>query len=184
MGFWSLVLAFAPWILFKIIILIPLFGVLTMVKLGIVIAAIVCAYQAYTGLHKGVILYGGILFFGFSLITVVLFGNIWVTRHLGVLSHGTLAGLSWLSILLRRPFTMDYAKQYIPEQLWTTQAFILKNNIITGIWAVAFSINLADAVIKIYHPGISGMLTETIDNAAMLLAIIITVKMTHRKPTP
>lgn len=87
MGFWRLVLSFAPWILFKICASLPLSGKVTMVKAGIVLAGSVCVLQAWKGLNKGIILWGGLLFFGFGLVAVVFLANVWVMVHLGVLSH-------------------------------------------------------------------------------------------------
>ena len=181
MSFRSLLLSFAPWIMFKVIVKLPLYNPLTMVKIGIAVAAVICAYQAYTGLHKGMILYGGLLFFGFTLISVVFMSNMWVIKHLGILSHGTLAGVCWLSIIIGKPFTMEYAKQHVPEQFWRTAKFIRKNYIITGIWAVAFSINLFDAFARLYNPAFEGILLEIFDNGVMLVAIILTVVMSNQK---
>ena len=111
MSFWSMIIAFAPWVSFKILISLPVMNPVFMVKLGIVVAAAICAYQAWIGLHKGALLWGGLLFFGFALITVPVLNNLWVMRHLGVLSHGTLASFTWLSILMKKPFTAEYAKK-------------------------------------------------------------------------
>jgi len=61
MSFWSMVLAFAPWVSFKILIALPIMDPVSMIKLGIVVAASVCAYQAWIGLHKGALLWGGLL---------------------------------------------------------------------------------------------------------------------------
>lgn len=181
MSFWSMVLAFAPWISFKIIINLPIMSPLMMIKSGIVVAAAICAYQAWLGLHRGALLWGGLLFFGFALITVPVMNNIWVMKHLGVLSHGTLASFTWASILIKKPFTMEYAKQRVEPSLWTSPRFIRKNNILTGIWGSAFTISFIDAALKLTLFPDSGVTFEIIDNVVLLGAALFTASYTKNK---
>jgi hypothetical protein len=181
MSFWSLIAAFAPWIAFKVIVVLPVMNPILMTKLGIVVAAVLCGYMAWTGLHKGALLWGGLLFFGFGLITVPLMNNVWVMKHLGVLSHGTLAAFTWLSILIKKPFTAEYAKKHLDPQYWNSPLFLRKNNIITGAWGLAFSVNLLDAILKLTVFPTHGMLFEVLDNAALLAAAIFTTCYTKPK---
>ena len=181
MSFLSMVLAFAPWISFKIIISLPVMTQVVMIKAGIVIAAAICAYQAWIGLHRGALLWGGLLFFGFALITVPLMNNVWVMQHLGVLSHGTLASFTWASILLKKPFTLEYAKQRVEPSVWTQPSFIRKNNIITAVWGCAFTVSFIDAALKLALFPAEGALFEIIDNAVLLGAALFTSKYTKTK---
>ena len=77
MSFLSMILAFAPWVAFKIILYIPLFNELTMLKIGLVAAASISAFRILKGLDKGLIAWGSGAFFGFSLIMVVGLSNVW-----------------------------------------------------------------------------------------------------------
>ena len=181
MGFWSMVMAFAPWVSFKLIIALPIAEPVLMVKVGIVVAASVCAYQAWTGLHKGALMWGGLLFFGFALITVPLMNNLWVIQHLGVLSHGTLASFTWASILMKKPFTLEYAKQHVAPSMWANASFLRKNNILTGVWGAAFSVSFINAWLKLtLFPG-EGMIFEIIDNAALISAALFSSHYTKKK---
>lgn len=174
MSFLSMVLAFAPWVAFKLLIKLPVADPLTMVKIGVTVAAVICAYQAWIGLHRGALLWGGLLFFGFALVTVPILENRWVIQHLGVLSHGTLALFTWASIAMKKPFTAEYAKQHVAPQLWTSSQFIRKNNIITGIWGMAFTISLLDAVLKLSLFPAAGEVFELIDDAVLVGAALFT----------
>lgn len=181
MSFWSMVLAFAPWISFKIIISLPFMTQVVMIKAGIVTAAAICAYQAWIGLHRGALLWGGLLFFGFALLTVPVMNNAWVMQHLGVLSHGTLASFTWASILLKKPFTLEYAKQRVEPSVWTQPSFIRKNNIITGVWGTAFTVSFINAALKLTLFPAEGIIFELIDNAVLLSAALFTSKYTKTK---
>jgi len=181
MSFWSMVMAFAPWVSFKILISLPIMDPIFMVKLGIVVAAAICAYQARIGLHKGALMWGGLLFFGFALITVPIMDNRWVVQHLGVLSHGTLASFTWLSILLKKPFTLEYAKMHVDSSLWDSPVFVRKNNILTGVWGCAFTVSFINAVLKLTLFPDSGSVFEIIDNSVLVGAALFTSQYTKKK---
>ena len=183
MSFWSMVMAFAPWVSFKILIALPIMDPVFMVKVGIVVAAAVCAYQAWIGLHKGALLWGGLLFFGFALITVPILNNAWVIKHLGVLSHGTLASFTWASLFLKKPFTLEYAKQHVDPSMWKAPAFLRKNNILSGAWGCAFTISFINACLKLTIFPQAGMFFEVIDNAALLSAALFTSFYTKKPKT-
>jgi hypothetical protein len=57
-----------------------------------------------------------------------------------------------LSLLLRRPFTLQYAREHTSPDVWNTDRFVRTNYVITGVWAIAFAIiALADAM-HVYVP--------------------------------
>jgi hypothetical protein len=48
-----------------------------------------------------------------------------------------------VSIAIRLPFTLQYAREQTPEALWERPEFVRANYIITGVWALAFAIMVA-----------------------------------------
>ncbi|MGJ7506086.1 hypothetical protein [Variovorax sp. GT1P44] len=44
------------------------------------------------------------------------------------------------SIAVRRPFTLQYARERVPTALWNTPRFVRTNYVITLAWALAFGI--------------------------------------------
>jgi len=58
----------------------------------------------------------------------------WTTYVLGALS-----GLSLVSILLRRPWTIAIARRNTPPEVWSTRLFLESNMIITGAWTILFA---------------------------------------------
>ncbi len=107
----KLLLAFLPWIAFWIIS-----GGNSMLRLqiGICVAAILVVVMGITKLHRGLILWAGVVFFSFALVTVVVLKNIWVIQHLGILASGTLFMATLISILIGQPFTESYAREHVP----------------------------------------------------------------------
>ncbi|MEO7033119.1 MAG: hypothetical protein ABI035_03470 [Gemmatimonadaceae bacterium] len=44
-----------------------------------------------------------------------------------------------LSMAIGRPFTLQYARESAPPEVWRSPRFIHKNMLITGVWAAAFA---------------------------------------------
>lgn len=145
-GFLKLILAFLPWIAFLMIA----HGSLLRLKIGLVVALILSLAMGVGRLHRGIILWAGLLFFVMASVAVVWLENSWVIRYMGVLASGTLASATWLSVLAGKPFTMAYAREQVDQALWSSPAFIRSNLVISSVWGVTFSLNTMLALGKVH----------------------------------
>ncbi len=145
----KLLLAFLPWIAFWIIS-----GGNSMFRLqvGICVAAVLVGVMGVTRLHRGVILWAGVIFFAFALASVVWLQDAWVIHRLGVLASGTLLVATLLSVALGRPFTESYARDHVPRELWDSPSFIRGCYTVTGVWGFVFLANTMANVVKFYYP--------------------------------
>mgnify|MGYP000983143090 CR=1 FL=1 len=143
MTFVKLLLSFAPWIAFLIIAR----DTLHRVEIGLVAALILSVVMAGLKLHRGIIMYVGVTFFTGATIAVLGFHNMWTIRHLGVLANGALAIGSWVTLLIGRPFTLDYARQHTDPAKWHDPVFIRVNELLTSVWAATFTANTVIASI-------------------------------------
>ncbi len=57
-----------------------------------------------------------------------------------------------VSMAIRRPFTLQYAREQVSPEHWHSQSFIRTNYVITGAWAVAFLALIAADLVMIYVP--------------------------------
>jgi len=137
-NFVKLLLSFAPWICFLVIAQ----GSLFRLKLGLVVALVVSVGMGLARLHRGVILWAGLLFFVYATVAVVWFHDIWTMRHMGVLANGALAASSWLTVAIGKPFTLDYARSHTDPSRWNHPAFIRTNVILTSLWASVFTLGV------------------------------------------
>lgn len=135
--FLRLLLAFAPWIAFLTIAQ----GSLFRLKLGLAIALALSVALGFARLHRGVILWAGLIFFIGATVAIAAFDNIWTARHMGVLANSALAISSWLTIVIGKPFTLDYAREHTDPSLWNEPSFIRTNVIVTSLWATVFTTN-------------------------------------------
>jgi hypothetical protein len=62
----------------------------------------------------------------------------WLELWAGELSSIALAAFAIITLLIRRPFTMAYAKDTTPSEYWDTPLFRKINYAISGVWAAAF----------------------------------------------
>jgi hypothetical protein len=67
----------------------------------------------------------------------------WLERWSGEVANLALVVIAVGSILLRQPFTLAYAKESAPRELWDNPLFLRTNYVITWVWAAAFIIEAA-----------------------------------------
>ena len=136
-AFLKLLLSFAPWLSFLIIAQ----GSLLRLKIGLVVGLVLSIAMGLARLHRGVILWTGLAFFTYATVAVALFDDMWTARHMGLMANGALALGAWLTIALKKPFSLDYAREHTDPKLWNNPAFIRSNVIITSAWALTFTVN-------------------------------------------
>ncbi len=172
MTFLKLLISFAPWLSFLLIAHDTAFRV----KLGLIAALILSIVMGIARLHRGIILWVGLIFFSCATVAVAIFENAWTLRHMGVLANGALAAGAWLTIILGRPFTLDYAKEHTDPSLWNHPRFLKSNYTITAVWAAAFTVNCGFAFLKMEHIGASQLGYEFLSYTLLIATALFTVR--------
>ena len=83
-----------------------------------------------------------------------------------------------ISMLLRRPFTLQYAKQQVAPEVWNRPEFIRTNDVITAAWALAFAAMVAAEAALLDVP----QLPRKAGVAVIILAIVAARKFTSWYP--
>jgi hypothetical protein len=164
MLFLKLIIAFAPWLAFLFIAHDSLFRL----KLGLTVALVLSIGMGLARLHRGVILWVGLTFFSCATLAVNVFNNMWAVKYMGIIASGTLAVSTWLTLIFRKPFTMDYAKEHTEPSLWNSPMFIRTNMMLTAAWGTTFTINAILAWGKMEHFILSESVYEIISYTLML----------------
>jgi hypothetical protein len=144
MAFVKLTGAFAPWLSFLLIA----HGTMFRVKVGLAVALSLSVAMGIARLHRGIILWIGLVFFSYAMVAVVAFEDHWTLQHMGMLANGVLAAGSWLTVIVKRPFTLDYAKEHADRALWDNPVFLKTNYVVTSVWAAVFTLNTGMAFLK------------------------------------
>lgn len=130
----------APWALLSILATPGHFEIAVLSALGFSVLVML------VGLIRGVQIHAlevfGVVFFA-ALAVVGLFAGAPLIRFLemwsGELTNLSLALFAWSTLLVRRPFTLAYAKDSTPREHWDSPLFMRINNVITAVWASAFT---------------------------------------------
>ena len=65
----------------------------------------------------------------------------WIERNHYILMNSGLAAIIWFSMIIGRPFTLQYAREEVDASRWHHPLFLKINWILTGIWAVLMTIS-------------------------------------------
>jgi hypothetical protein len=91
---------------------------------------------------------------------------------------GGLTVIALVSIVIGNPFTLDYAREQVPEEFWQTPLFLRTNYIIASVWVLAFGAMTAVDMAATF----SARFPLTLDIAASLAALALAVIFTTRYP--
>jgi hypothetical protein len=147
----GILLAFAPFIVF--VIAERLAGITT----GLTLAAVTAAVLLVRGMigHKSlkVLELGTFILFA-GLAAYAKFASPgWSVIAVRLRVDAGLLLVVLVSLVLRKPFTLQYAREQTPQEIWNSPVFVRTNYIITAVWAAAFLVMvLAEAAI-VYVPG-------------------------------
>jgi hypothetical protein len=85
-----------------------------------------------------------------------------------------LFGIVLASIIVRHPFTLQYAKEQVTAEHWANPLFIRANYKISAAWAVAFLIMVIAETAMLAVPGFPTLLGSVVIVAALLGAVLFT----------
>ena len=133
----KILLGFLPWILYLILV----GSTRQQHEIAIFSALIATLVLDFQELKKGFVLSWGTIVFFVALAIATYFSQTnWLEIHAYLLANSALATIAWVSLLINLPFTLQYARERVPEKLWQAPLFIRINQIITGVWALAFTL--------------------------------------------
>jgi hypothetical protein len=130
----------APWILLSVVGSPGHYEAAIAIAFGFTLLIVSGGYRRGDRLHS--LTAFGAIFFGVLLVVRVLVGSgveTWLSTWTGEMSNVALTVFAAATLLLRRPFTLSYAKDQTPEEFWDAPAFLRINYVVSGVWAAAFA---------------------------------------------
>ena len=173
----GILLAFAPFIAFAVLdrVVGPLEALMAAAAVS---AALIVRDLAGPGRGVKVLEAGTfVLFAGLALFTL-LSGAAWSVIGVRLCVDAGLLVVVLASMALRRPFTLQYARDQVAPEFWHRPEFIRTNYVITGAWAVAFAVMVLAELALLYVPG----LPQRAGVLAIVLALVGAVKFTGWYP--
>lgn len=165
-------LGFAPWILF-------LFfsgNSLASLERAIIICLVASVIFGFRDLRRGLILpWASLLFFVSCAIMVNLLKMVAVAQNMGIIANGFLAAIIWVTILIGKPFTLQYAKAELPKEHWNDPELVRSCRFIAIVWGVLLTFSASLSLFKIYNPSLyPGWVYSSISIGTMLGGTIFT----------
>jgi carotenoid cleavage dioxygenase len=140
-----LLVGFLPWLLFLFIS----GHSLTSLERAIVICLAASLTFGFGELRRGYILqWGSLLFFAACFLLVNILSIVWVAEQMDLLANLTLASIVWLTILVGRPFALQYARRDLPKEQWNDKKFVEGCRFISVVWAVLMTLSVGISVLR------------------------------------
>lgn len=119
-----------------------------------------------------------LVYFAFLSVMYWLPVGIWLNQYSYILSNVALAAIMWVSIFVKKPFTMQYAREEVDEFTEKTPIFKQINYAISSVWALALSLTAVDGFLESINIIPSSFVTDSI----LVLLIIIAIWFTEWFP--
>jgi carotenoid cleavage dioxygenase len=140
-----LMLGFLPWMLFLFLS----GNTMSSLKIAIVISLVASLTLGFGDLKRGFILqWGTCIFFLICLIMVDFLNNLWMTKEMDLLSNLAISAIMWLSVLIGKPFALQYARMGLPQEHWNDKNFIRGCLFITVVWACLMTFAVLISILK------------------------------------
>lgn len=169
----SLIIAFVPFIAFALLSnwVSSLAGLLAAAALA---AALLLRDALTPGRHVKLLEVGSVLMFGSLAALQAVTGS-----EAGILAvrlrvDAGLFALVLLSLVIRRPFTLAYAKEQVQPEVWTHPRFLHTNDVLTAAWAAAFAVVTAADAMMLGLPEVPRIASIAVTALALLAGLRFT----------
>ncbi len=158
----------SPWILYSLVEGKNRLEISAALALGL--ALVVLSVNWIRGSTPHLLDYFDVVYFG-GLAIIVAFASAsthtWLELWGGEVANGALLAVALGSIVIKRPFTMQYAREDMPKELWHEPRFLRVNYQLSWVWVVAFGIEAAsglygDAVLRNSNNIWTGWIIQTL----------------------
>ena len=179
----GIVLAFAPFIAFAVID--RFVGATEGLVAGAVVSAALLAWDWIRSKRPPKTLeVGTLILFGGMAAFAVLGGAQWSVIGVRLRVDAGLLVIVLISIVLRQPFTLQYARDQVDRALWSNPEFMRTNYVITGAWALAFLVMVLADLVMLYIPEVPLRVGIVVTIAALVVAVKFTAWYPERHIKP
>jgi hypothetical protein len=138
---------------------------------ALAISALLCLVMHLRGRSVKILEVGSLVVFGLLTAYTVGAAPRWTVATVRLAVDAGLLGIVLVSLAIGRPFTIQYAREQVPEVLWASPIFTAVNRAITRVWAAAFAVMVAADVAAEWVPAIPIWVDVVASVAALVAAI-------------
>jgi hypothetical protein len=148
----NILLSFGPFILFAVLMR---FGdVLFALLAAAALSGLLILRERRRGKSVKILEAGTVLLFGGLAILTALTHYDWSIFEARLAVDLGLLAIVLGSLLARRPFTLQFAREEVAQEYWANPQFIATNYKITAAWALAFAVLVVADVVMAFFPAI------------------------------
>lgn len=174
----GILLAFAPFIVFAL--LDRLMGVQVGLTAAALVSVALLARDVFI-LRRGVKLVdaGTCILFGGIAIYALAFSPQWSIVAVRLYVDAGLLLIVLASLAISRPFTLQYAKETVSPEVWSTPEFFRTNVVISSVWAAAFALMVGADLLMLLVPDVPTRYGVVLT----VMALVAAIKFTGWYPT-
>ncbi|MEP6623642.1 MAG: hypothetical protein ABJC79_04310 [Acidimicrobiia bacterium] len=138
----------SPWILYSLVEGQGRLELSAGVALGF--AVVILSLNWIRGASPKIFEYSDVAYFAGLAIVVAFAGptlRTWLEAWGGEVANVAVLAIALGSVLIRIPFTLQYAREDTPKEYWHTPEFLRVNYLITWVWVVAFAIEAVSGLV-------------------------------------
>jgi len=172
----GILLAFAPFIGFALVE--RLLGAFSGLLAGAAISLILLGRDVFAGRSPKILETGSVVLFATLAVYMKLAGAGLSIMGVRLLVDTGLLLIVLLSLAVGAPFTLQYAREETPPEVWSQPRFMQVNVVITAVWAAAFAVIVLADLVLMYMPQIPAHF----GTAAIIISLIAAFKFTRWYP--
>lgn len=162
---------FAPWILYFI------FSDPEKAQLGACLALIALVTLGWRGLvSKKILDWVTLLFFLGLSAALAFWGAESIARYAFVAAGATLSLTALGSVAVGAPFTLQYARESVPEEYQNSPVFRAINRILSSFWGVIFAAQTVLSLLYLDKIGNATLMNEILPNILTFIAVLFTAR--------
>jgi len=165
----SILLSLAPFAVFFVLMRAhsPLAGLLG----ALAVSLLLCARMRGRGEAVKILEVGSLVLFGLLNVYTWLAVPSWTVATVRLAVDVGLLAIVLVSLAIGQPFTLQYARERVPEHIWALPVFFTTNVIITSVWAGAFGVLVAADAAAEWLPAVPLWIDIAASVAAFLVAV-------------
>ena len=140
---------FLPWIVF---LFLPTDS-WDSLRRAVAICLVLSVPFSWKQLRDGFVLqWATVAFFLVATVSFYSFEWIWLAEHMAIITNGFLDGIIWFTVLIGKPFTLQYARAELPAEQWHDENMIRSCRTIAVFWGALLLVPTACSVFHLVHP--------------------------------
>ena len=168
----NILVSFLPWIIFWVL---SGKGQLKIAAAASIVAVVILAIKDFKKHSVKILDIGTFIFFVAALIFSFTSTSQFIDNFASPLSNAFLFIIALTSIIIKKPFTIQYAREQVDSEFWDSPIFYSINLAISWVWCGAFAVIAITSYIALNHPYL-------IDRIIHILAFVFAIRFSSWYP--